>query len=391
VAETEPPRRFPAPLPLGLYVHLPWCVRKCPYCDFNSHPLRHEIPEAAYIDALLREAARRRNDVPGRTVGTVFIGGGTPSLFSPQAIGRLLDGLAAQFTIDPDAEVTLEANPGTLDNTRLGGFRAAGVNRLSLGVQSFNDRLLRAIGRIHDAQQALDAVLAARRAGFDHLNLDLMYGLPGQTVAQAGGDLATAIALAPEHLSWYQLTIEPDTAFGARPPPLPDDEQRWAMQEEGQGRLAAAGYTQYEVSAHARPGRRCRHNENYWCYGDYLGLGAGAHGKLTDRAAARIVRTRNHRSPARYMERMQDAVEYDERWQVSRGDSVFEFALNALRLVEGFEMRLFEERTGLERDTLAAALEGPRERGLIAVHGDRVVPTPLGRRFLDDLVASFLP
>ncbi len=391
MAETEPPRRFPAPLPLGLYVHLPWCVRKCPYCDFNSHPLRHEIPEAAYIDALLREAARRRNDVPGRTVGTVFIGGGTPSLFSPQAIGRLLDGLAAQFTIDPDAEVTLEANPGTLDNTRLGGFRAAGVNRLSLGVQSFNDRLLRAIGRIHDAQQALDAVLAARRAGFDHLNLDLMYGLPGQTVAQAGGDLATAIALAPEHLSWYQLTIEPDTAFGARPPPLPDDEQRWAMQEEGQGRLAAAGYTQYEVSAHARPGRRCRHNENYWCYGDYLGLGAGAHGKLTDRAAARIVRTRNHRSPARYMERMQDAVEYDERWQVSRGDSVFEFALNALRLVEGFEMRLFEERTGLERDTLAAALEGPRERGLIAVHGDRVVPTPLGRRFLDDLVASFLP
>jgi oxygen-independent coproporphyrinogen-3 oxidase len=372
-------------------VHLPWCVRKCPYCDFNSHPLRADVPEDAYVQALLAEADQRAPEVHGRTISSVFMGGGTPSLFSPGAIGRILDGLAVRFHLAGDVEITLEANPGTLDDARLAGFRAAGVNRLSLGVQSFNDHRLRAIGRIHDARQALDAVLAARRAGFDDLNLDLMYGLPGQTVAQVEGDLATAVALAPEHLSWYALTIEPDTPFGASPPPLPDEDTRWAMQEAGASRLAAAGYTQYEVSAHARPGRRCRHNLNYWRYGDYLGLGAGAHGKLTDRRAARILRTRNLRSPARYMAGVRRDGEYQKRWQVSREDSLFEFMLNALRLAEGFTLRLFAERTGLEARVLQARLEDPRRRGLITVQDDTVVPTALGWRFLDDLAACFLP
>lgn len=387
----DTPLQFPELLPLGLYVHLPWCLRKCPYCDFNSHPMRGNIPETEYVDALLGEAAVRSAEVRDRTVSTVFIGGGTPSLFTPQAVGRLLEGLGRHFSIAAGAEITLEANPGALDNARLVGFHTAGVNRISLGVQSFNDRLLHAIGRVHDAQQALEAVLAARRAGFDNLNLDLMFGLPGQSLRQAEGDLATAIALAPEHLSWYQLTIEPDTAFGAHPPELPDEDTRWAMQVQGHGRLAAAGYTQYEVSAHARPGRRCRHNENYWCYGDYLGLGAGAHGKLTDREAGRIVRTRNLRSPARYMEAVRAGEPFEQRWRVGGEDALFEFMLNALRRTDGFEPALFEARTGLPRRRLEPRLREPLQRGLLHCDTEQIRPTALGRRFLDDLVACFLP
>ena len=386
------PLDFPAPPPLGLYVHLPWCVRKCPYCDFNSHPLGdHDPPEQAYVSALLAEAAARAAQVAGRPVCSVFIGGGTPSLFSPAAIARLLDGLAEHFMLAPGAEITLEANPGTLDAARLSGFRGAGINRLSLGVQSFNDRCLRAIGRIHDVQQALDAVRAARRAGFDNLNLDLMFGLPGQDLQEAEEDLATAIALAPEHLSWYQLTIEPGTTFAVRPPILPDEALCWAMFAQGRSRLAAAGYTQYEVSAYARPGYRCQHNENYWCYGDYVGLGAGAHGKVTDHCTGRIVRSRNLRSPARYMDCVRRGGGYDEQWQVGGQDAVFEFMLNALRLTEGFRMALFRERTGLPERVLEGRLQTPVAQGLVSVQAGRVRPTALGRRFLDDLTACFLP
>ena len=387
-----PGPRFAAPPPLSLYLHLPWCVRKCPYCDFNSHPLRDQAPWGRYVDALLADLEHELPRVWGRRVGTVFLGGGTPSLLPAAELGRLLDGVRARLPLAPGAEITLEANPGTAEAARFAAFRAAGVNRLSIGVQSLDDAMLRALGRIHDAAQARAAVAAARAAGFDNINLDLMFGLPGQDHAGALRDLEAALALAPEHLSWYQLTIEPHTAFAASPPPdLPDEDALAAMHEAGLERLARAGYEQYEVSAFARPGRQCRHNRNYWEFGDYLGLGAGAHGKLTDAATGTVVRRRRVRHPGDYLAAAGTAAAVAGEETVRAPDLVFEFMLNALRLTAGFPVALFTERTGLPLEAARPALEAGRSRGWLETDGERIRPTATGRRFLDDLTALFLP
>ncbi len=381
---------FTAPPPLALYVHLPWCVRKCPYCDFNSHAAR-EIPGTAYVDALLADLEQELPAVWGRRVESVFLGGGTPSLFSGEAIDRLLSGIRARLSLAPGAEITLEANPGTVEAGRFADYRAAGVNRLSLGVQSFDDGHLRAIGRIHDAAQARAAVEAARRAGFDHLNLDLMFGLPGQDRSTGLRDLQEAIDLAPEHLSWYQLTLEPHTPFANAPPPLPDEEEIVALWEAGRERLAAAGYGQYEVSAYARAGHRCRHNLNYWTFGDYLGIGAGAHGKITDAPGGRILRYHKQRSPQAYL-RMAGTPERirGERW-LDADEVVFEFMMNVLRLPEGGDHALFEARTGLPCARVRPRLETLAEEGWLVFDGDRFRASERGARYLDDLVARFLP
>ncbi len=381
---TDPSPEAPAARPpLALYVHIPWCVRKCPYCDFNSHPAR-AIPEADYIDALLDDLDAQRPDAAGRPLVSLFIGGGTPSLFSPAAIGALLDGIAARLPLADDIEITLEANPGTAEAGRFAGYRAAGVNRLSLGIQSFDDRHLQALGRIHDAAQARAAVAAARRAGFERLNLDLMYGLPKQDPAGALADLEQALALAPEHLSWYQLTLEPGTPFYRQPPPLPDDERLWAIQETGLERLARAGYRRYEVSAFALEGHRCRHNLNYWRFGDYLGIGAGAHGKIT--RAGRVWRRARERLPGRYL---RDPRGSGAHWPVDTAELPLEALMNMLRLTEGVTEALFEARTGLPVTSLEPALSELRRQGLMAP--DRLQATPRGYDFLDRLLVEFHP
>jgi oxygen-independent coproporphyrinogen-3 oxidase len=373
--------------PLGLYVHLPWCERKCPYCDFNSHEYA-ALPESAYIAALLEDLDRDRERVGGRVIETVFIGGGTPSLFSAAAIEDLLRGIAARVALAAGAEITLEANPGSSEADRFADFRAAGVNRLSLGIQSFDDACLHELGRVHDRARALDAVDAARAAGFDNLNLDLMHGLPGQSSTQAAADLRTAIALQPEHLSWYQLTIEPNTVFFKRPPTLPVEDELAAIQDAGESLLAAAGYAQYEVSAYSRAGQQCRHNLNYWQFGDYLGIGAGAHGKLTG-SDGTVTRFTRRRQPDDYLAAAAAQRVAGTR-RLCREELVGEFMLNALRLNAGFPMTLFSQRTGLADDVISARLDGLRDRGLLEVNAGRVRATGLGRRFLDSVVAEFL-
>jgi oxygen-independent coproporphyrinogen-3 oxidase len=375
--------------PLSLYVHLPWCVRKCPYCDFNSHTLRGDLAEPAYIAALLRDLEYDLPRVYGRTVRTIFIGGGTPSLFSPEAIEQLLSGIRARIGVAPDAEITLEANPGTVDSGRFAGFRQAGVNRLSIGVQSFDDAKLAALGRIHGGGQARAAAEAARIAGFDNVNLDLMYGLPGQTGEQALADLRRAIELDPTHLSVYQLTIEPNTRFHTDPPPLPDDDALCDMQERIQAALAQSGYAQYEVSAYAKAGFACRHNLNYWQFGDYLGIGAGAHAKLSD--ADTVKRLWKVKHPDDYLTRAGTARALGGETRASDSDLPFEFMLNALRLTEGFEPQLYGERTGLALAAIEPQLADAASRGLLQHTAARVRATPLGRRFLNDLVGVFLP
>jgi oxygen-independent coproporphyrinogen-3 oxidase len=373
--------------PLGVYVHLPWCVRKCPYCDFNSHELRGEAPFAAYVDALLEDLRQDLPLVEGRTVHTVFFGGGTPSLCPPEQVARFLDGLARCLPVAADAEVTLEANPGAVERGRFSELAAAGVNRISLGVQSFQPALLRAIGRIHDDREALAAIAELAAAGIDNFNIDLMYGLPGQSVSDAAADLRRALEAAPAHLSLYQLTLEPGTPFFRRPPPLPDEEACWAMEQEAAGLLETAGFRRYEVSAWARPGDACRHNMNYWLFGDYLGLGAGAHGKLT-LADGRVLRRRRRRRPAGWLEG--ERLEGEE-WP-DADTLVFEFMLNALRLVEGFSLELFSRRTGLAAERIGRPLEEARVQGLVEepMPGSWR-PTALGRRFLNDLQGRFLP
>ncbi len=379
---------FTAPPPLGLYVHVPWCVRKCPYCDFNSHAVGESaLPEAAYLDALVEDLEAELPRIWGRTVRTVFIGGGTPSLLSPVTVDKLLAAVRARLTLAPDAEITLEANPGTVERGRFAELRAAGINRLSIGVQSFDDRLLAAIGRIHTGEEAVCAAESAHDAGFGNVNLDLMFGLPGQSEAAAAADLARALELAPTHLSRYQLTIEPDTAFARRPPPEPDDETLWSMQETGTSQLLAAGFDAYEVSAFARPGFQCRHNLNYWRFGDYLGIGAGAHGKVTDAPGGRILRNWKASRPGDYLDRSQRIA---GEQALSDSDVAFEFMLNALRLVEGFETELFTARTGLPLAVIEPSLKQAEAGGLLAV-GEAIRPTPHGRRFLNDLIAIFLP
>lgn len=379
------------PPPLSLYVHLPWCVRKCPYCDFNSHAAKGELPFDAYVDALVRDL---EHDLPlawGRTVHSVFFGGGTPSLFPARAVERILQAASARLRFAPDAEITLEANPGTAEHDRFDGYRAAGVNRISFGVQSFDDGCLQRLGRIHDSAEAEAAVKLAQDAGFDNLNLDLMYALPGQDLAMAQRDLEHAFALQPAHISHYQLTLEPNTVFFARPPQgLPDDDAAWDIQERCQALLAEAGYGHYETSAYARPGRQCAHNLNYWRYGDYLGIGAGAHGKLTLGAEQAIVRRWKHRHPAAWMETAgtAQAIGGDERIGPERRP--FEYMLNALRLHEGFDLLDFEARTGLDRERIMPQLREAQEREWLEVAASRVTPTALGRRFANDVIALFL-
>ncbi|WP_428311023.1 radical SAM family heme chaperone HemW [Hydrocarboniphaga sp.] len=373
-------------IPLALYVHFPWCVRKCPYCDFNSHAVRGEIPEDAYVDALLRDLDF---ELPQpRDIGSIFIGGGTPSLLSGRALARFLDSAAKKLRFASDIEITLEANPGAVDEAHFRDYRAAGVNRLSIGVQSMDAAQLRRLGRIHDPAAVHSAVAVARRAGFDNLNLDLMFALPQQTPAEADADLAAALALEPEHLSYYQLTLEPNTEFAARPPPLPADDDAWTMQQQGVARLAAAGFTRYEVSAYARAGRRARHNLNYWRFGDYLGIGAGAHAKLSDERGAR--RRARHKHPKTYIETAGTARMLQEDRLVGHDELVFEFCMNALRLDQGFEWRDFETRTGLNRAVIEQALAAAQRKGLVELGEAGVVPTTLGLQHLNTLLTGLL-
>jgi putative oxygen-independent coproporphyrinogen III oxidase len=376
---------------LALYVHLPWCVRKCPYCDFNSHQLKSARPDGAYIDLLIRDFEMEWPLVASRRIDTVFFGGGTPSLFPPEDFARLLHALRQRIAIASDAEITLEANPGTIERGRFAGYREAGINRVSLGAQTFAPRALERLGRIHTADDTHRAVAELRAAGIHNFNLDLMYALPEQTLEEAIIDVRTACELNPTHLSYYQLTLEPGTVFHARPPPLPDDEAAWRIQAECQLLLAAAGYRQYEVSAYAREGFQCRHNLNYWLFGDYLGLGAGAHGKLSLELPAQIVRTAKPQQPRDFQERVAQAgAAVGERHCIAIADLPFEFMLNALRLNEGFTSQCFESRTGLSVEAFKAPMCESVRRGLI--HGTDVgwKPTDLGRRFLNDLQAAFL-
>jgi len=385
------PFHFTATPPLSLYIHIPWCVRKCPYCDFNSHEVRGAIPEQDYLAALVADLEQ---DLPlawGRTVETVFIGGGTPSLLSPGAIEQLLCAVRARLPLKPGAEITLEANPGTVDREHFAGFREAGVNRLSLGIQSFDTVMLERIGRIHDGHAAHAAIDTARAAGFDNLNLDLMFGLPGQTRAQALADLATAAGKEPAHISWYELTIEPNTWFYRHPPERQDDAGLWAMQQQGNDLLQAAGYRRYEVSAWSRPGRQCRHNRNYWAFGDYLGIGAGAHGKLTDAAAQTITRRAKIRHPRRYLAPAQDDRRIDNTAILSSDDVVLEFAMNALRLDDGFSVAAFSAATGLPYSAIEPGVTTAIEQGLLASDGGRIHTTTRGQRYLNELLQAWVP
>lgn len=382
---------FHAPLPLGLYIHFPWCVRKCPYCDFNSHVAPATIPEEAYIDALLADLTQQLPAVWGRPIESIFIGGGTPSLMSVEGIERLLSGLRALLGMSPGIEITLEANPGTVEQRRFAEYLQAGINRLSIGIQSFDDDKLQRLGRIHDRREAIRAVEAAHDAGFDNFNLDLMFGLPGQDGGQALADLEQAIALSPTHLSYYQLTIEPNTAFAHAPPVVPEDDVLWTMQCRGQETLAAAGYGQYEVSAYALEGRRCRHNLNYWQFGDYLGIGPGAHGKLTDAPAGKVERVWKQRHPQRYLETANSAAVIAGRRSLNREDLVLEFMMNALRLTEGFDSRLFQSHTGLPLSVVGDTLEQAVADGLIEWGRERIAPTERGRNYLNELLERFMP
>ena len=373
--------------PLSLYVHIPWCVRKCPYCDFNSHEARASIPEQEYIEALLRDLEQDLPRVWGRTIQSIFIGGGTPSLFSPEAIDRLLSGLRARLLFSQEVEITLEANPGTVELERFKGFRQAGINRLSIGIQSFDTQKLKALGRIHGSEEAERAATAARAAGFENFNLDLMFGLPQQTIEQAVADVRRAMQFRPTHLSVYQLTLEPNTLFHAQPPALPDDDVTWEMQCQLQTELAAAGYRQYEVSAYAQPGHECRHNLNYWLFGDYLGIGAGAHGKITARNG--ITRLWKVKQPKEYLRQAGTPASIGGVDALTRHNVALEFMMNALRLRAGFSPRLFTERTGLPVSAVEKSLRAAESSGLIIWNLDSLRPTETGFRFLNNLVALF--
>jgi putative oxygen-independent coproporphyrinogen III oxidase len=400
----HPSPQFKALPPLSLYIHIPWCVRKCPYCDFNSHEAREPVPEQRYVDALIADLEAALPLVWGRRVYTVFFGGGTPSVFSAGAVEQILDAVRARVPLATDAEITLEANPGTFEAEKFRAFRAAGVNRLSIGIQSFNPRHLKALGRIHDDGEARKAIAIARDH-FDNFNLDLMYGLPGQAVKEALEDVDTALSFSPPHLSCYHLTIEPNTYFHRFPPKLPDDDATVSMQEQIEARLAASGYDHYETSAFAKRASslvtsgsrgdsspqvmRCAHNLNYWTFGDYLGIGAGAHGKLS--FPDRILRQARHKQPRQYMETATAGSAVQEQHDVGTGEIGFEFMMNALRLNGGFPLALFEERAGLPLTSVLKPLEAAEAKGLIARDHQRVEPTALGRRYLNDLLQLFLP
>jgi putative oxygen-independent coproporphyrinogen III oxidase len=381
---------------LALYVHMPWCVRKCPYCDFNSHQLKSAQPDSAYIDALIQDFDAEAERVKGRRIDTVFFGGGTPSLFQPEQFARLLTTFKQRIEFAADAEITLEANPGTIERGRFVGYAQAGINRVSLGAQSFDTQALAQLGRIHTADDTHRAVEELRAAKLDNFNLDLMYALPQQSLESALNDVRTACALRPAHISYYQLTLEPGTVFHARPPPLPDDEAAWQIQLAGQRLLAEAGYQQYEVSAYAQPGAQCRHNLNYWLFGDYLGVGAGAHGKISLKVPQQILRTTKPKQPRDYQQQIRGSEQrpnlstVGETANITAADLPFEFMLNALRLNEGFSGAEYRKRTGLALSSVEAKLERAQARGLLEPRPDGWRPTELGRRFLNDLQASFL-
>ena len=378
--------------PLSLYVHIPWCVRKCPYCDFNSHEVRGkspgEAPEQDYVQALIADLEHALPQIWGRRVYSIFFGGGTPSLFSARAIEELLAAFRARLNLAADAEITLEANPGTFESAKFRDYRACGVNRLSIGIQSFNPAQLRALGRIHDGEEARRAIGVAQ-AHFDNINLDLMYALPQQTLAEAEQDIDTAQGFGTTHLSAYHLTLEPNTLFYRHPPPLPDPELAADMQDMIEARLAGGGYLNYETSAFARPGRECRHNLNYWRFGDYLGIGAGAHSKLS--FPDRVLRQARYKQPRAYLQKTAAGAPVQEEHAVSRQDLGFEFMMNALRLAGGFEVTLYAERTGLALATVELPLREAVQRGLITRDHVRIAPTPHGQRFLNDLLQLFLP
>jgi putative oxygen-independent coproporphyrinogen III oxidase len=386
-------QKFDMTIPLSLYIHLPWCVRKCPYCDFNSHELLQTLPEDVYISALIQDLQEQLPRIWGRRFVSVFFGGGTPSLFSPRGIDRILTEINNLVRLGPGTEITLEANPGTSDGENFKGFRAAGVNRLSIGLQSLQDDKLKALGRIHDRSQAIKAIETARTAGFENFNLDLMHGLPGQSVSDALSDLHDALALAPTHLSWYQLTIEPNTYFHYQPPVLPVEETLWDIQSEGQALLAQHGMRQYETSAyslagHSMPSRQCVHNVNYWEFGDYLGIGAGAHSKITDVEKQVVTRHWQVKNPRDYLD---TAKKFTAEQKVcSEADTIFEFMLNALRLTQGVSVDLFLQRTGLQLTSIAKILTDAQQKGLLKKNDEIICSTELGQRFLNDLCGMFL-
>lgn len=373
--------------PLALYIHIPWCVRKCPYCDFNSHAASPTLPEEEYVDALLADLDQDLHAVHGRELSSIFFGGGTPSLFSAQALGRLLKGVEQRIRFAPDIEITLEANPGTFEQEKFTAYRALGINRLSIGIQSFQEQKLKALGRIHNGDEAIRAAGMARQAGFDNFNLDLMHGLPDQSLDDALGDLRQAIAMKPTHLSWYQLTLEPNTVFWNQPPVLPEDDTLWDIQEAGQALLAEHGYAQYEVSAYAQPGRAARHNLNYWSFGDFIGIGAGAHGKLSH-PDGRILRTWKTRLPKDYLNPAKQFKAGEKA--LGNEELPFEFLMNTLRLTDGVDAALFAQRTGLDLDSLAEGRRQAEQSGLLQVEPSRLAATARGQLFLNDLLQYFL-
>ncbi|WP_438969908.1 radical SAM family heme chaperone HemW [Methylophaga sp.] len=381
---------FTALPPLSLYIHVPWCVRKCPYCDFNSHKSPEKIPEKAYIDALLRDLEQEVPLIWGRTIQTIFIGGGTPSLLSADAYDRLFSGIRALLPLHHDAEITLEANPGTLESGRFKDFYDLGINRLSIGIQSFNDDALSKLGRIHNSKQAIKAVEAAHDAGYDNFNLDLMFGLPGQDQTKAAADVETAIALEPAHISYYQLTIEPNTLFYAQPPSLPDDDPIYDWQLQNQARLAQAGYIQYETSAYAQKGHQCRHNVNYWQFGDYIGIGAGAHGKISSASPQQIQRRVKHKQPQAFLDTAGTEEVLLEQVFVHENEVGFEFMLNAMRLLNGVPTPLFQQHTGVPISKVKQALQRAEELELLEHTISRIHPTEKGQRYLNSLIELFL-
>ncbi len=373
--------------PLALYVHIPWCIRKCPYCDFNSHTATPELPEQAYVEAVLADLDLDLLHVHGRQLTSIFFGGGTPSLFSASALQALLAGIEQRIAFSANIEITLEANPGTFEQEKFAAYRALGINRLSIGIQSFQDSKLEALGRVHSGAEAIAAVSMARQAGFTNFNLDLMHGLPDQSPAQALADLQTAIDLAPSHLSWYQLTMEPNTVFWSKPPILPEDDVLWDIQEAGQKLLAQHGFVQYEVSAYARAGAAAQHNLNYWSFGDFIGIGAGAHGKVSD-PQGRIQRTWKTRQPSDYLD--PDKAFLAGSNVLTPADLPFEFLMNALRLTQGVALQQFSQRTGLSTEVLQSGLALAEQRGLLSVEPERLAASAQGQLFLNDLLQIFL-
>jgi oxygen-independent coproporphyrinogen-3 oxidase len=380
---------FTPPPPLSLYIHIPWCVRKCPYCDFNSHQARGTLPEMDYIKSLLMDLEQHLPAIEGREIISIFLGGGTPSLLSPEALEHLFTGLRARLPLAPEIEITLESNPGTVSLENLRAYRRLGINRLSIGVQSLRDPMLQFLGRIHGRQEALAAFEFARAAGFDNINLDLMFGLPEDNEEGCLSDLRTAIELGPEHLSWYQLTLEPNTLFYRHPPPLPGEDVIFSMHQQGQGLLAEYGYAHYEVSAYARDAHFCRHNRNYWEFGDYVGIGAGAHGKITDPATGQIVRIAKRKQPREYIEWAGAAKSIADRHILDAGQAVVEFMMNALRLQQGFPASLFEQRTGLSLSLIEPTLAEAQQQGMLHYDANFIRPTELGHRYLNELVYLF--